>query len=428
MPINIPESRDQRIVIIGAGFAGMNLAKKLINKSFQIVLIDQNNYHLFQPLLYQVAMSGLEPSSIAFPLRKAFQHCKNLTIRRTKVTEIIPDQKRIMTDSGYVNYDKLVLAYGTETNYFNNPNFKKYAYPLKNVSQALFLRNQILADLEKALITRDYNERQHYLDIVIVGGGPTGVEMAGALAEMRKYIIPKDYPELNTDEIDIYLLQGAPRLLPEMTEKSSSKAHDFLEKLGVIVKTSSIVTDIKDKMIITKDGDNIPCLKVIWAAGVTCKHFKGLEKVEKAPGNRLKVDTEHRLENYNDIFAIGDVAFMPSEKYEFGHPQVAQPAIQQAKNLAHNFVKKQQRPFIYRDLGSLATVGRNKAVAELPSIKFSGFFAWLTWLFVHIASLIGWRNRLIVLINWFWNYVTYDQSLRLIIRPIIKGKSDAAKM
>jgi NADH dehydrogenase len=421
MPINIPESQQERIVIVGAGFAGLNLAKKLVKKPFQVVLIDQNNYHQFQPLLYQVAMSGLEPSSIAFPLRKAFQKCPNLTIRCTKVIEIKPDQKRIETASGYVNYDHLVLAYGTETNFFNNPNFQKYAYPLKSVSEALYLRNQILSDLEKALITRDYEERQNYLDIVIVGGGPTGVEMAGALAEMKKYIIPKDYPELNPDEIDVYLVQGADRILPAMDTKSSKKAQTILEKMGVIVKTSERVVDIQENCVITKEGQ-IPCMKVIWAAGVTCELIKGMDKAELGPGKRIIVDEFNRVKNYERIYAIGDLAYMPSEVWADGHPQVAQPAIQQAKNLAHNFTSKKKKPFRYRELGSLATIGRNKAVAELPKFHTTGFIAWIIWLFVHIAQLIGWRNRTVVFINWFWNYLTYDQSLRLIIRPYFRSK------
>ncbi len=419
MPINIPESKQERIVIVGAGFAGLNLARKLVRKPYQVVLIDQNNFHQFQPLLYQVAMSGLEPSSIAYPLRKAFQNCPNLTIRCTKVTEVKPDQKRIETESGYVNYDKLVLAYGTEINYFNNPNFEKYAYPLKSVNQALYLRNQILSDLEMALITRDYDDRQNLVDIVIVGGGPTGVEMAGALAEMKRYIIPKDYPELDTDEIDIYLLQGADRLLPAMSKKSSEKAQRFLEKMGVIVKTSTRVTDIEGNMVVTAT-ERIPCIKVIWAAGVNCKTIAGLESAEKGYDNRLKVDEYHRLLNFEDTYAIGDLACMYCEGYEDGHPQMAQPAIQQGKNLARNLIRESQKSFVYKDPGSLATVGRNKAVADLPSFQFFGFFAWVVWLFVHIASLIGWRNRLIVFVNWFWNYLTYDQSLRLIIRPFRK--------
>lgn len=422
MPINIPESDQKRVVIVGAGFGGLTLAKKLANRDYQVVLIDKNNYHQFQPLFYQVAMSGLEPSSISFPLRKAFQKAKNVSVRVTEVTEIQYDQKRVMTPLGHVNYDHLVLCYGTQTNFFGNAKFEQYSYPLKSVSQALFIRNEILTDLEDAVITRDYDDRQSMLDIVIVGGGPTGVEMAGALAEMKNYILPKDYKELDYKEVDIYLIQGGDRLLPGMSEYASENALKALEKIGVFVKLSCRVIDIDDEYVYTKDGAKIKAGKIIWAAGVTCPKIEGLPEKAYGPGNRLCVNKSLNVNGVENVYAIGDLAYMPSEQYERGHPQVAQVAIQQAKLLAKNLLKKDHRSFSYSDLGSMATIGRNKAVVELPKFKFKGFFAWFVWLFVHIRALIGTRNRFIVLLNWFWNYVTYDQSLRLIIRPYSQPK------
>lgn len=417
MPVNIPESDRKRVVIVGAGFGGLTLAKKLNKKHFQVVLIDKNNFHQFQPLYYQVAMSGLEPSSISFPLRKAFQKSPNVIIRVTEVTKIVTEEKKLITPLGYVNYDILVLAYGTKSNYFGNAKFEAYSYPLKSVSQALFLRNEILSDLEDALITRDYDSRQKFLDIVIVGGGPTGVEMAGALAEMKNYILPKDYPELDTSEVDIYLIQGAKRLLPGMTEYASEKALKCLQEIGVNVKIGCRVIDVDDNFVYLNDDSKIRTRKVIWAAGVKCPIMDGLDDSSYGGGNRLIINEQLNIKNYADIYAIGDISLLTSDKWERGHPQVAQVAIQQAKHLAKNLVKNKTEGFVYKDLGSMATIGRNKAVVELPKFKFSGFFAWLVWLFVHIRALVGVRNRVVVMLNWFWSYITYDQSLRLIIRP-----------
>ncbi len=420
MPVNIPESDRKRVVIVGAGFGGLTLAKKLSKKNFQVVLIDKNNFHQFQPLYYQVAMSGLEPSSISFPLRKAFQRSPNITIRVTEVTEIRTDKNQLITPLGYVNYDILVLAYGTQSNYFGNKKFEAYSYPLKSVSQALYVRNEILSDLEDALITRDYESRQKFLDIVIVGGGPTGVEMAGALAEMKNYILPKDYPELDTSEVDIYLVQGAKRLLPGMSEYASEKALKCLTDIGVNVKIGCRVIDVDQDFVYLNDDSKIRTRKVIWAAGVKCPKMKGLAESTYGRGNRLLVNDQLKVMNYDNIFAIGDISLLISKDWEHGHPQVAQVAIQQAKHLANNLIKKREDNFVYKDLGSMATIGRNKAVVELPSFKFSGFFAWVVWLFVHIRALVGVRNRVVVMLNWFWSYITYDQSLRLIIRPYKK--------
>lgn len=421
--LNIPDSTYDRIVIIGAGFAGINIAKKLAKKKFQVVLIDKNNYHQFQPLLYQVAMAGLEPSSIIFPIRKMFQKNKNVHIRITEVTEVKADSKTIKTELGEIYYDKLIIATGATTNYFGNEEFQQKTYPLKSLSESLALRNAILSDLELALTEPDYEQRQGYIDIVIVGGGPTGVEMAGALAEMKKYIIPKDYPELNDKEVDIYLFQGGERLLMGMSEKSSQKAYDFLIKLGVNVELKKRVTSYDGRYVTTKDGKKIRAHKVIWAAGIKGNLIPGIESSYTEKGHRIAVDPYNEIENHKDIYAVGDIACMTSEAFPYGHPQVAQVAIQQGINLAKNLCNEKPKTFKYKDYGSMATIGRNKAVADLIRFKTSGIFAWMIWLFIHLMSLIGFRNKVVVLLNWFWNYFTYDQTLRVIIKAENKPSS-----
>ena len=417
--LNLPPTTKQRIVIIGGGFAGINLAKKLAKRDCQVVLLDRHNYHQFQPLYYQVAMSGLEPSSISFPFRKLFQGKKNVILRFCEVMDVDPLTSTIYTSIGPVQYDKLVIATGVDTNFFGNEQIRKHALPMKTVSEALALRNSILADFEYALTSTNPEEFEGLTSIVVVGGGPTGVELAGALAEMREEIVPKDYPELNQNAIRIYLLEGSDRLLQGMSDQSSTKSRSFLEKLGVQVQTNAFVTDYDGRVLTLKDGDQIRANKVIWAAGVTGKPFDGLAAQTYVRGNRLHVDRFNRVFGYDNIFALGDIAYMETESYPDGHPQVAQVAIQQAKNLARNWKREAKDrtliPFEYKDLGSMATIGRHRAVVDLPFIKFQGILAWYTWLVVHLFQILGVKNKIFVFLNWIWNYITYDQSLRLII-------------
>ena len=426
MPINLPETSQPRIVIVGAGFAGITLAKQLSNKDYQIVLIDRNNYHQFQPLLYQVAMSGIEPSSIAFPLRRLFRNRKNLHIRIAEVESVHPEDKHIITSEGRVNYDILVLATGVTTNYYGNKAIEANTYSLKSVADALFLRNAILADLEKALTVREYDPRQELLDLVIVGGGPTGVELAGSFAELKKYILPHEYPELNAVEMDIHLIQGDKELLNSFSAQASIKSRKYLEDLGVHVITDTRVNNYDGDEVSLSDGRKIKTKKVIWAAGITGKRIDGIPESCYTRDNRLKTDTYNLVLGLKDVYALGDAAYMEEGNYK-GHPQVAQPAIQQGrllyKNLSALAKGKPMKPFHYKDLGSLATIGRNKAVADLPYLKTQGFIAWLLWLFVHLKSILGVKNKIMVFINWVWSYITMDQSLRIMIRHKTKVSS-----
>jgi NADH:ubiquinone reductase (H+-translocating) len=419
---NIPDTNKKRVVIVGAGFAGLEIAKRLSKRSeLQIVLLDKNNYHQFQPLFYQVAMAGLEPSSIAFPLRKMFQSCKNVHIRVTDVHRVVPDRKVVETDLGDIDYDELVVATGADTNYYGMKEIESKAIPMKSVSEALFLRNRILQNFEDALTVETPEERLALMNVVVVGGGPTGVELAGTLAEMKRFILPKDYPDLNFESMQIYLLEGMDQVLSAMSDEASDKACEYLKDLGVTVHTGQMVTNFNGREIITKQGLRIPTTNLVWAAGVRASVLEGFSPETIGPGGRLWVDAYNKVEGYESVYALGDVALMKGdEKYPKGHPQLAQPAIQQAKNLAKNMGRlldgKQPEPFRYKDLGTMATVGRNLAVVDLPFWKFQGFFAWLTWMFVHLISIVGVRNRVVVFINWLWSYITYDQSLRLIIR------------
>ena len=421
MPLNIPESNQKKVIIIGAGFGGLQLAQKLArDDDFQVILIDKNNYHQFQPLFYQVATAGLEPSAISFPLRLAFHNDANVHVRVAQVTKIISEQNTIITDLGELNYDYLVLAIGADTNFFGNKNIEERALPMKSVGEALGLRNRLLESFEKALVSDNQDDRVGLMNVVVVGGGPTGVEISGTLAEMRRHVLPKDYPELDFDLMQITIIESGGELLGPMSENAQRKSKDYLEQLGVNVRLNCRVTDFDGKYVYLNDGITIRTNNLVWAAGVKANGVEGINPAVLARGGRMKVNRFNQVEGYENIFAVGDVAFMIEEKYPMGHPQVAQPAIQQGKLLAKNLKSLLRgnplKEFVYKDLGSMATVGRNLAVVDLPFWHFQGFFAWLTWMFVHLMSIVGVKNRVLIFVNWLWNYVTYDQSLRLIIR------------
>jgi NADH dehydrogenase len=421
MKANIPETKNKRVVIIGGGFGGLKLARDLVNSEFQVVLVDKNNYHQFQPLFYQVATSGLEPSSISFPFRKIFQRKNNIHIRLSEVQTVNTKENYVDTSIGKINYDFLVLAIGATTNFFGNEKIASYAMPMKSLSEALAIRNTILNNYEEALGIEDKEEQQALMNIVVVGGGPTGVEISGTLAEMKKHILPKDYPELNFDYMQISLIEASPRLLNGMSEISSTKAEEYLKKLDVKVMTNTRVKDYDGLDVLLPDGTVLKSRNLIWAAGVTGNRIEGLPAGVIVQANRLKVDRFNKIEGLANVYAIGDIAYMIEEEYPKGHPQMAQPALQQADNLAKNLSnmlhQKPLIPFHYKNPGSMATIGKNKAVVDLPYVKFQGFFAWLVWMFIHLMSIIGIKNRLVIFINWVWNYITYDQSLRLIINP-----------
>lgn len=420
MDIPLPIQNQKRVVIVGGGFAGLTLAKKLSSEYFQVVLLDRNNYHQFQPLLYQVATAGLEPSSISFPFRKIFQNRQNVFIRVAEVSKINSEQKYIETNIGNISYQYLVIANGAETNYYGNDLLQQHAYSMKSVPEALLLRNTLLQQYEAALITNNENERQSLLNIVVVGGGPTGVELAGALAEMKNTILPKDYPELNISAMKVYLLEAAPRLLNNMDKSSAGKAAEYLHHLGVTIITGASVKQYDGQTAFLNNDQTLKAKCLIWAAGVKGGYIEGIQKEMILPNGRIKTNQYNRLDEDASIFAIGDIASVADGKYPKGHPQVAPVAIQQAKLLAANLkrlvLNEPLKPFHYMDKGSMATVGRNCAVVVLGRLKIRGFIAWCIWLFVHLMSIVGIKNRLFVLINWIWQYITYDQSLRLIIK------------
>lgn len=392
MSAKIPPSKNPRIVIIGAGFAGLRLAKKLANKAFQVVVIDRNNFHQFQPLFYQVATAGLAPSAIAFPLRKALQHAPNVHFRMASVENISLDDKTIQTDIGPITYDQLVIAVGADTNYFNNKEIEANAYPMKSVQESLTLRNRILECLETAMVTEDEQEQEANMHIVVVGGGPTGTEVSGALSEMKRYVLPSDYPELDFSKMRIFLIEASGQLLNGMSPKSSAEAQEFLTEMGVEVKLNTLVESYDGKTVKTKDGTAIETKTLIWAAGVKGNRLAGIPDEYYIANSRIKVNAFNQLIEYPEVFALGDIALLQEEKvFERGHPQVAQVAIQQADNLAKNLLSgfKNPKPFHYSDLGSMATVGRSKAVVDLPGFHFKGFFAWVFWLFVHLMAILG---------------------------------------
>ncbi len=420
MSFNLPKSDKKRVVVVGGGFGGLRLCRKLSHSGFQVVLVDRNNYHQFPPLIYQIASAGIEPSSISFPFRKIFQKRRDFFFRMAEVRSIFPEHKIIQTSIGKVRYDYLVLAAGTTTNFFGNKNVEEEAMPMKTVSEAMGLRNALLANFERALTCATERERQELLNVVIVGGGATGVEIAGALSEMKNFVLPKDYPDLPSSLMHIYLIEAGDRLLSAMSRESSAHVEHYLRKMGVNVLLNKMVTDYTDHRVILKDGSSIATRTFIWVSGVAAQAVGNLGEEHLGRGRRIKVDEFNRVVGLDGVFAIGDQCIQTSDPaYPNGHPQLAQVAIQQgtllAKNLCNLEQGKKMKPFRYRNLGTMATVGRNRAVAEFSRFKVAGFLAWLMWLVVHLRSILGVRNKIIVLFNWVWNYISYSQSLRMIV-------------
>lgn len=421
MNSNIPKSGKKRIVIVGGGFGGLTLAEKLKNSPFQVVLIDKYNYHQFPPLLYQVSTSGLEPSAISFPYRKIFQRRNDFYFRMAEVSKINTSEQNIETSIGKIDYDYLVLSAGSDSNYFGNDDLKRYTFPMKSIPESLTLRNRLLQNLENALTADNSNQKQALLNVAIVGAGATGVEIAGAIAEMKRYILPKDYPDLNIKDVQILLIEGSDRILRSMSPQASQKAQFFLEKMGVTVKLNTMVENYDGNLLQFSNGESWTTATVIWSSGVKGVDFNGIPRNVMGRGNRIKVNRYNEIEDLPHIFAIGDICLQCEPAYPNGYPQVAPVAIQQGKHLAKNFLRLaqgiQMRPFCYKDKGSMATIGRNKAVADLHGFRFSGLSAWILWMTVHLMSILGVKNKIIILLNWVWNYFTYDQSLRLIIKP-----------
>ncbi len=416
--MNIPQTNQKRIVIIGSGFAGLTLAQNLKGSAFQIVLLDRNNYHTFQPLLYQVATSGLEPDSVTYPIRKVFQHQKNFFFRIADVASVDTKRKMVVTDHGELSYDYLVMATGAQTNFFGNKRIEDLSMSMKSIREALDLRSLLLQNFEEALMANTEGKKKELMNVVIVGGGPTGVELAGALAELKSYVLPNDYPDLDISQMKIVLVQGAPRLLPNMSEKASAKALEFLQSMGVVVLLNKVVKDYDDHCIFTND-EQIPARTLIWSAGVMGQPVTGVGEINR--GNRVEVDEYFQVRGAEDVFSIGDVASMTSEQLPKGHPMMASVACQQGIFLANNLKRivkgEELKRYEHIDRGSMATVGKNKAVADLPNFKTQGILAWYLWMFVHLFLLVGFRNRVVALIDWAWGYFTYDTGIRLIIRP-----------
>lgn len=422
-----------KVIIVGGGFAGLKLARDLCKqKDIEILLIDKNNYHQFQPLFYQVATAGLDASNISFPLRKIFQKVKNVYFRLASLQEVKSNENKIVTDIGEFSYDVLVLATGADTNFFGNEKIKAAALPMKSTSQALVLKNHLIENFENALIAKDDAELKRRMTIVLVGGGPTGVELSGAIAEMRKYILPRDYPELDFNKMKIYLIESSPKTLGVMSEKSSEQSCKYLHKLGVKVRTGTVVKDYDGAIVTLSTGQTIETNTVIWAAGVKGNLPAGIDASMIVKGGRIKVDRYNKVQGIDNIYAIGDIANMETPKFPHGHPQLANVAINEGKNLAHNIKhqvngnKHLQTEFEYHDKGTLATVGRNLAVADLkPNLHFGGWFAWFIWMSLHLMLILGVKNKLQIFINWLYNYFTYDQNLRLLIRSSYKPETPA---
>ncbi len=409
-----------RIIIIGGGFGGIEIAKRLKDKEVEVIMLDRHNYHTFQPLLYQVATGGLEADSIAFPLRKIFKNQKNFTFRVTEVERIEPEKKIVHTTIGEIEYDFLIIATGSDTNYFGQKEIEHFSMPMKTIPEALNLRSMILQNLEEALIETDPVKKSALLQFVVVGGGPTGVELSGSLAELKKHVLPSDYPELRVEDIKVYLIEGSSALLGSMSSQASGKAKEFLQELGVEVFTDLRVESYDGKVIKLSNGQAIDTKNVLWSAGVKGAVPEGLKEESITRGNRILVDEFNRVKSEEHIFAIGDVSACLSPEKPNGLPGVAPVAIQQgtqlAKNIIHIINGEEPEPFKYFDKGSMATVGRNLAVVDIGKIRFQGIFAWFVWMFVHLMSLVGFRNKVVTFVNWVWSYFSYDRGTRLIIR------------
>lgn len=422
MSINIQRNKKKRVVIVGGGLGGLRLAEDLYGSGMQVVQIDKNNFHQFPPLIYQIASAGIDPSSISFPFRQIFRKRKDFYFRMAEARMVDTEKKILQTSIGKIDYDYLVLAAGATTNFFGNKNIEEWAIPMKTVPEAMGLRNALLSNLERALTCATEEERQELLNVVIVGGGATGVEIAGALAEMRRYVIPYDYPDMDSSLMHIYLIEAGDRLLAGLSQESSQKAYEFLKSMGVDIQFGKMVTDYRDHKVVMKDGTEIPTRTFLWVSGIRANAMPGIDESHLGRGFRFKVDEYNRIPGVEDVFAIGDQCLQTSDAaYPNGHPQVAQVAIQQAKNLAKNLKLINQGAdsseftvFRYKNLGSMATIGRNKAVVEIGKFRSQGFFAWVLWLVVHLRSILGVKNKMMVLLNWLWKYVSYNDSIRMI--------------
>jgi NADH dehydrogenase len=421
-----------RLVVIGGGFAGLELIQRLENKPFKVLLLDKQNHHCFQPLLYQVATASLSADSIAHPFRRTVAPMANVAFRMCTVQRVDPVKKVVRTDRGEVPYDILVVATGSTTNFFGNARMEQQAMQLKTISQALDIRSDFLQDFEAALYAQGEADQRRRLNFVVVGAGPTGVEMAGALAEIRRTVLRREYRELESDRMQIWLVDGNGRVLSGFSEKSSAKALRYLQSMGVNVRFNARVADYDGERVTFADGTAMDTNTVLWAAGVKGQVLPGLEAGEVPRASRYDVDRYNRVKAFNDVYALGDVALMAEGKWERGHPQVAPPAIQQAELLAENLMRERQgkplKPFTYTDKGSMATIGRYKAVVDVGRFHMGGLFAWLAWMFVHLMALVGYRNRLQVLFNWAWKYLSWKNTIRLIIRPYVRKTTSTEQM
>lgn len=421
----------KRIVIVGAGFAGLKLAQELNHTAYDVLLIDKHNYHQFQPLMYQVATARLEPTSVSFPLRKVFQKSKNVRIRVAEVLSVDTERKLLKTTLDDYSYDYLVIAFGCTSNYFGNTNIEKHAFPMKSIPESLQLRNHILQNFEDALVASP-QEIEPLLNFVVVGGGPTGVELSGALAEMKKNILPRDYPEKDFSKLTVYLVESSPNTLNVMSDLAKSASREYLEKLGVRVLTNTLVTDYDGEVATLQSGEQIKTRNLIWAAGVAGNILEGLPQEVLVGGRRISVNRYNQVAELDGVYAVGDIASMKTPTYERGHPQLANVALNQASLLADNFKRmlkdKALKEFEYVDRGSMATVGKRKAIVDLPKFSFKGSLAWFFWMFLHLMLILSVKNKLSIFINWMMSYFYNDSTLRVILYPEVKkNKEESAK-